>query len=153
MNAMAVEMFYMISKPLSASLLVTSSMPPSQAARNTAVDLVLTLPAYVIIFFVIWLLERRFHYSPFSFFSLMALGQALGDGGAFFLTNPGALVLIPCVMLNYWAMNFVPYLVTRGNIPQDRNWRAIVLPLVGLPIAYFATGGIIMAVGRKLGWI
>jgi len=29
------------------------------------------------------------------------LGQALGGGGVFFLANPGALIFIPYVMLNY----------------------------------------------------
>lgn len=156
-NAMGVEIFYMISKPLSPVLLITSSTSPSQALRNIAIDLTLTLPAYLAIFLVIWLLEKRYRYSPFAFFFLMALGQALGDGGAFFLGHPGAFVVVPCVMLNYWAMNFVPYLAVRRNLPEATlpagRWIAVVLPLILLPITYFASGAIIIAAGRKLGWI
>jgi hypothetical protein len=156
-NAMGVELFYMISKPLSPALLITSSTSSSQALRNIAIDLTLTLPAYLAIFSVIWLLAKRYHYSPFAFFFLMALGQALGDGGAFFLGNPGALILVPCVMLNYWAMNFVPYLVVRRTMPEAglpvSHWKAIVLPLVLLPITYFVSGAIILTAGWKLGWI
>ncbi len=49
-DAMGVEIFYMISKPLSPSLLITSHTSLWQALRNTAIDLTLTLPAYVVIF-------------------------------------------------------------------------------------------------------
>jgi hypothetical protein len=156
-NAMAVELFHMISKPLSPSLLITSQTSPGRALENISIDLVLTLPAYLVIFWVIWRLAKRYRYSPFAFFFLMALGQALGDGGGFFLVNPGALILIPYVMLNYWTMNFVPYLVVRKSLPETAppvgNWKSIVFPIVLLPVTYFIAGGIIIAGGRLLGWI
>ncbi len=156
-NAMAVELFHMISRPLAPSLLITGQTSFGQGLKNASIDLVLTFPAYVIIFLVIWHLEARYHYSPAAFFFLMGSGQALGDGGGFFLINPGALILIPYIMLNYWAMNFVPYLVARKNmartISQDSNWKTVALPLVLLPITYLVMGGIILTVGRVLGWI
>ncbi len=156
-NAMWVEVFHMISRPLHKSLLITANTSPWQALKNTSIDLILTLPAYALIFWVIWRLVERYHYSPFSFFFLMALGQALGDGGGFFLINPGALIVIPYVMLNYWAMNFVPYLVVQNHLPtlssQPGNWKIIIPPLVLIPITYLIAGGSILTLGKVLGWI
>jgi len=154
---MAVEVFHMISKPLEKSLLITSDTTLLQAVKNTSIDLILTLPAYVFIFWVIWTLVKRNHYSPFSFFFLMGLGQAVGDGNVFFLANPGALIVIPYVMLNYWAMNFVPYLLVQNNLPitssQDNHLVRIILPIVILPITYLLAGGTILMIGRLMGWI
>jgi len=156
-NAMVVEIFHMISRPLHESLLITSNTSFLLALKNTSIDLMLTLPAYVLIFLVIWHLVKRFHYSAFSFFFLMGLGQALGDGNGFFLINPGALIFIPYVMLNYWAMNFVPYLVVRNSIPstlsQDAKLKKVILPIILLPITYLVAGGIILTIGTVLGWI
>jgi len=154
---MVVEIFHMISRPLHPSLLLTSNTSFLHALKNTSIDLILTLPAYVLIFWVIWRLIRRYHYSPFSFLFLMGFGQALGDGNAFFLLNPWALIFVPYVMLNYWAMNFVPYLVVRRHIPialpQDGKWGKIILPIVLLPVTYLIAGGTILTIGWVLGWI
>jgi hypothetical protein len=156
-NAMAVEIFHMFSRPLSPSLLITVHTPWVRALKNISIDLMLTLPAYLIIFLVIWRLLERYYYSAFPFFFLIALGQALGDGGVFFMVNPGALLLIPYVMLNYWAMNFVPYLVVQKNLFKPVlpacNWKANLLPVLILPLVYWITGGVILAIGRSLGWI
>ena len=156
-NAMVVEIFHMISKPLNQSLLITSNTSFLHGAQNTLIDLILTFPAYLLIFSVIWYLIKRYHYSPFSFFFLMALGQALGDGNAFFLANPFLLTLIPYVMLNYWAMNFVPYMVVRKNIPllasQDSKLKKIILPFILIPLTYLVAGGTILTIGKVLGWI
>lgn len=156
-NAMVVEVFHMISKPLNESLLVTSSTPFPEALKNTLIDLILTFPAYVFIFSVVWYLIIRYKYSIFSFFFLMALGQALGDGNAFFLANPGLILLVPYVMLNYWAMNFVPFLVVRDNIPSgslvDSKFKKFILPVILLPVTYLIAGGTIITIGRALHWI
>lgn len=154
-NAMVVEIFHMISMPLHQSLLITLNTPLFQALENISIDLVLTLPVYLIIFWIIWNLIKRYNYSSFSFFILIGLGQALGDGNSFFIANPGALIFLPYVMLNYWAMNFVPYLVVRKQISdtlQDNKWLKIVLPIVLLPTVYFVAGGAILAIGKILGW-
>ncbi len=156
-NAMAVEIFHMISRPLHQSLLITSNTSFLEALKNTSIDLILTFPAYVLIFLVIWQFVKRYHYSPFSFFFLMGLGQALGDGNGFFLINPGALIFIPYVMLNYWAMNFVPYLIVRKDIPstlsQGGKFGKIISPIFLLPVTYLIAGGIILTIGAVLGWI
>jgi len=155
-NAMAVEVFHMISKPLHDSLLITRDTSAAQAIKNISIDLVLTFPAYLLIFSVIWYLLRRYRYSPFSYFVLMALGQALGDGQAFFLSNPGALVFIPYVMINYWAMNFVPYLTVRPALegePRKGKVMKIILPVIALPLTYFVAAAVILTAGAALGWI
>ena len=156
-NAMVIEIFHMISNPLHASLLITSRTSLFQALHNTLVDLTLTFPAYILIFLVICYLAVRYRYSAFSFFFLMALGQALGDGNNFFLTKPGALIFIPYVMLNYWAMNFVPYLTVRNTVasipPENDTFKKNMLPIIVLPVIYIIAGGIILALGKVLGWI
>ena len=155
-NAMVVEMFHMISRPLQMSLLITSGTPFPQALHNTVVDLVLTFPAYIFIFWVVWYMAARYRYTAFSFFFLMGLGQALGDGNGFFLVNPGALIFVPYVMLNYWAMNFVPYLVVRNDISStlsDSKFKKIILPIVLLPLTYVVAAGPILTIGKALDWI
>ena len=86
----------------------------------------------------------------------MGLGQALGDGNAFFLVNPMALIFIPYVMSNYWAMTFIPFLIVQKYIPiapQRDTWAKYVLPVIVLPAAYLFVGAIIFTAGSMLGWI
>jgi hypothetical protein len=49
----------MISAPLHPSLRIDSALAAPQALRNLAVDLALTLPAYVVIFSALWRLLCR----------------------------------------------------------------------------------------------
>lgn len=158
-NAMVVEIFHMISRPLHPSLLITANTPFMAGLTKTAIDLILTFPAYLLIFWVVWLLLKRYRYSPFAFFFLMGLGQALGDGNGFFLIHPGALIFIPYVMLNYWAMNFVPYLMVRKQISQAPGSikagriKKVLLPIVLLPATYILAAVVILTIGAVLGWI
>ena len=156
-NAMILEIFHMISRSLHPSLLITSNTSFLQALKNTSIDLALTLPAYIIIFLVVWHLAKKYNYTPFSFLFFMGLGQALGDGNAFFLINPVSLIFIPYVMLNYWAMNFVPYLVVRNYIPSpslpDNKFKKVFFPIILLPITYLVVAGVILNLGVILGWI
>lgn len=156
-NALIGESWYMVSRPLDTSLLITRQTAPLEALRHWAVDLTLTAPAYVGIFSVVWWLIHRYRYSPFSYFFLIGLGQALGDGNAFFLANPVMLLFVPYVMLNYWAMSFVPYLVIRGSIDEATLKPGKVAPVIvtlGLmPVTYFCAGAIIITAGRLLGWL
>lgn len=153
-NAMVGEICYMISKPLHESLLVTIDMPWSQIFRNVGIDLILTLPAYLIIFSIVWKLVVRYGYTPFSFFFLVGLGQSLGDGNTFFWVNPGTLILIPYVMLNYWAMSFVPYLAIRPTLKIFNNsLLSYILPIVVLPITYFFVAAVILTFGKWIGWL
>ena len=157
MNAMVVEIFHMFSKPLHHSLLITSSTSLTQGLKFTAIDLTLTFPAYLLIFSVIWNLIKRYDYSPFAFFFLMALGQSLGDGNAFFIFNPMGLIFVPYIMLNYWAMNFVPYLVIRPyiirNSAEYQRWKKFALPIVLIPLTYIIAGGAVFIFGTLIGWL
>lgn len=156
-NAMFVEIFHMISNPLNMSLLITSSTSFADAIKFTSIDLILTFPAYIIIFSVMWQFIKRYDYSPFAFFLIMSLGQALGDGNAFFILNPLLLILVPYVMVNYWAMNFVPYLVIRSSVAREAGpvskFKKYVLPVIVIPLTYLVAAGIILTIGGVLGWI
>ncbi len=152
--AAAVEGFYMISKPVFDSLVITAGMPVEQMLRNYFIDLLFTLPAYGLIFYIIWRLINKYQYSFWEFFILMALGQALGDGIVTFLTNPILLLLIPYVMINYHAMNAIPYLKIKDTLPVGRlktGWR-FVMPLVLIPATYVFSGVIIYTVAAIFGF-
>ncbi len=156
-NALIGESWYMVSRPLNLSLIITKETPLPEALRRWAIDLTLTAPAYVGIFSVVWWLIHRYRYSPFSYFFLIGLGQALGDGNVFFLANPLMLLFVPYVMLNYWAMSFVPYLVIRSSIDEATLKPGRVVPvvvtLVLMPMTYFVAGATIITAGRLLGWL
>ncbi len=114
--AALVEGAYMISKPVLPSLLVEPHAGPVSFACNYAIDLLLTVPVYAVIFWVIWRLINRFNYTRGEYIFLMALGQALGDGFATFLAQPVLLLFIPYVMLNYHAMNIAPFLCIEHSL-------------------------------------
>ena len=65
--AAVVEGFHMISKPVYSSLLVGPDTSPADALRFYAIDLLVTTPAYVVIFAVIWFLINRFHYGLWTY--------------------------------------------------------------------------------------
>ncbi len=157
LSALAMELFYMVSRPLDMSLLITRDTPFWEAGKNILIDLVLTAPVYIIIFTIIWLLIKRYRYSAFAFFFVMSLGQALGDGGAFFIANPPTLILIPYIMSNYWAMNFVPFLLIRNqvepSVKEGRAWEKILAPIILLPLTYFISAVVIITIGRAIGWL
>ncbi len=152
-SALVVEACYMISRPVFPSLTVVPGMGAGQAVANTLLDFAFTLPAYLVIFTVAWQLLRRFEYGVAAYALLFSLGQALGDGNAFFLANPGALLLAPYVMLNYQAINVVPFLRVRERLAPARKggWLRLVAPLVALPAAYWVTGALILVAGQRAG--
>lgn len=154
-SAAVVEVCYMITAPLHPSLLVTRETGAGAMLRNVAVDLALTIPAYVLIFALVWQLVRRYDYRALEFTVLVSAGQALGDGMAFFTANPATLLMLPYVMINYHAMSLVPFLATRDALPagRRRGIGMVVLPLVGLPLVYGIVGTAIVALGRGLGWL
>ena len=156
-NAMIGEICYMISTPLHTSLRITSTTSMPTALKFIATDLVLTLPAYLLIFSVVAYLITRYRYSAFLYFLLIGLGQSLGDGNSFFVLNPGSLILLPYIMLNYWAMSFVPFLLVRPHLNQTSlspsKPMAIILPLLLLPVTYFAAASVILTLGKQLGWL
>jgi len=143
--AAVVEGCYMISKPVVDSLKIVPGMPFSRMLYNYSLDLIFTIPAYVLIFYVIWYLINKYDYELWEYIVLMALGQALGDGGFTFVAQPLLLLLIPYVMTNYHAMNVAPYLMIRQTLPNGREknlWRFVV-PVILLPATYLSAGMVI----------
>ncbi len=154
-SAAVVEACYMVSAPLHPSLLVTPGTGAGEALRHLALDLVLTTPAYVLIFWAVWALMRRYAYRPIEFVVLVGAGQALGDGVAYLSANPAMLVFLPWLMVSYHAMTMAPFLALRDRVgagAQRRRPAMFVLPLLVLPAAYWIAGGTILIVVRALGW-
>jgi uncharacterized membrane protein (GlpM family) len=151
--AAVVEGFHMISKPVYASLLVGPDTAPAEALRRYAIDLVATVPAYVVIFAVIWFFINRYRYRLWPYIVTMGLGQALGDGGIFFFAEaPQMLLFLPYPMTNYHAVNVIPFLAVRGTLPAaratgGRSWLAVPA-LIG---TYLACGALIKLAGRAAG--
>ncbi len=151
--AAIVEGFYMISKPVFSSLQFVAGMSVGQMLHNYFIDLVFTLPAYAVIFYVIWWLINKYEYSLWQFIILFALGQALGDGSRTFLSNPGLILLIPYIMINYHAMNLVPFLKIRDKLPTGRSRSVLrfAAPLIFIPATYIVCGTIIYTIGGFFG--
>jgi hypothetical protein len=151
--AAVVEGFHMISKPVYPSLLIGFDTSPADALRFYAIDLLVTTPAYVVIFAVIWYFINRFHYGLWSYIVVMGLGQALGDGGLFFFAAaPPMLVFLPYPMTNYHACNVLPFVATRDALPAARvagrrSWVAVP----ALIAVYLVCGSIIKLAGRAAG--
>jgi len=151
--AAVVEGFHMISKPVYSSLLVGLDTSPADALRFYAIDLLVTTPAYVVIFALIWFLTNRFHYGLWSYIVVMGLGQALGDGGVFFFAAaPQMLVFLPYPMTNYHACNVMPFVATRDALPAarvagGRSWVAVP----ALIAVYLLCGSVIKLAGRAAG--
>ena len=130
-----VEGAYMITKPVLPSLLVNiRNFNFETFINNYAIDLLLTIPIYFLIFWVIWKLINKYNYTKWEYIFLFALGQAIGDGSGFFLLNPLGLLFIPYVMLNYHAMNIAPYLAVKNYISEfpksSSRWKYIVTIIV-----------------------
>jgi hypothetical protein len=152
-HALAVEFFYMFSRPVFGSLRITWETPLAQALLNTLIDWAFTFPVYLAIFAIVWQLVARWNYGAAEYALVFSLGQALGDGNAFFLANPAMLLFVPYVMLNYQAINVVPYLRRRGQLPDRPSPRILkcVVPLLLIPGLYWVLGACIILVGRRFG--
>ncbi|MCM8595774.1 hypothetical protein [Accumulibacter sp.] len=148
--AAAVEGFHMISSPVFASLIVTRATPPAQALANYALDLLFTLPAYLVIFTVIWLFISRHHFPLWAYVLIVGFAQTIGDGGLFYFAGaPAMLAFLPYPMSNYHAINVLPFLAVRGSLRSIRPLTArsyLVIPVI--VAAYLASGALIRAVGR-----
>ncbi len=154
-SALVVEGCYMISAPLHPSLRVTADTGAAAALRNYGVDVLLVTPAYLCICALDWWLVRRHHYAPWELALFIPAGHALGDGQGFFVAHPALLLFLPYVMLNYQAMVLPAALaLAPGAIPPAPprpRWQRALLPLVLLPLCYFACGSIVFGVARALG--
>ncbi|MCR4369399.1 MAG: hypothetical protein NUV67_05845, partial [archaeon] len=83
----------------------------------------------------------------------MSLGQALGDGIAFFLFAPAMLLFLPYVMLNYQAMNVVPFLLSGKNKNVSfPGLKKYLLPVVSIVLIYLIGGIMIKIVGSFFGF-
>ncbi|MCL5774656.1 MAG: hypothetical protein M1333_00425 [Patescibacteria group bacterium] len=144
-SAAVVEGLYMIQMPVFPALRVIAGMTMGQILRNYAIDLAFTIPAYFVIFRVIWFLINKYQYNVWQYAILMALGQALGDGSRTFLANPGLLVFLPYVLINYHAMNLSPYLKIQNTLPVPRSssFFKYLSPLIILPLVYVLCGLVI----------
>jgi len=151
--AAVVEGFHMISKPVFLSLQIVRGTSFGQGLTRYALDLLFTLPAYLVIFAVIWYFIERYEYSLWRYVMTLGLAQVLGDGGIFFFMNaPALLVFLPYPMTNYHAINVIPFLAVRNQLAEKHatNARAwLVLPaVIG---TYLVCGSIIKALGRAVG--
>ncbi|MBK7785302.1 MAG: hypothetical protein IPJ57_12520 [Gemmatimonadetes bacterium] len=150
--AAVVEGFHMISTPVLPQLAVHAGTAPVEALRRYAIDLALTVPAYLVIFGVIWWFVARFHYARWTYIILFGAAQALGDGGIyFFAAAPGMIAFLPYPMTNYHAVNIIPFLATRDGLPAGRrNDGARWLALPAVMVTYFVCGAMIKVVA---GWV
>lgn len=147
-SASIVEGFYMIYSPILPSLRFTAGMAVGDMVKNYAIDVLLTAPAYYVIFRVVWYLINKYQYNAWQFIILFGLGQGLGDGSRSFLANPGLLIFIPYVLINYHAMNAVPFLRIQDRLPANRSNSIFkyFAPIIILPLTYIFCALIIFTV-------
>jgi hypothetical protein len=151
--AAVVEGFHMISTPVFLSLRVGRGTPPLRALGAWALDLLFTVPAYLVIFTVIWFFVSRYRYETWTYVVVTGFAQAIGDGGLFFFASaPAMLVFLPYPMTNYHAVNVLPFLAVRSQLdperpPRARSW-LVVPAVVG---TYLVCGALIKAAGRWSG--
>lgn len=143
--AAVVEGMHMISMPVLPSLRIGWATPASDALRFYATDLLLTVPAYLLIFSVLWYFVTRYRYGFWEYVIVMGAAQALGDGGIYFFAGaPAMLAFLPYPMTNYHAVNVIPYLATRDELPPNRATSARRYLVVPAVIAtYFVCGAAI----------
>ncbi|MRR12387.1 hypothetical protein EG835_07970 [bacterium] len=151
--AAVVEGFHMISRPVFPSLRVTRATPLAEGLGFYALDLLFTAPAYALIFTVIWRFVSRYDYPTWHYALVMGFGQAIGDGGLFFFAAaPAMLFFLPYPMSNYHAVNVLPYLAVRAQLPPGRPaGRLRYLAIPGLVATYLACGAVIQWTGRLAG--
>ena len=151
--AAAVEGMHMISMPVFLALRIDRETSFAEGLVRYALDLLFTLPAYVVIFSLLWFFINRYRYTLWNYILVMGLAQTLGDGGLFFFIDaPAMLFFLPYPMTNYHAINIIPFLAVRDHLPPARSagaGRYLAIPaLIG---AYLVCGAIIRLVGRSLG--
>jgi len=153
--AVGVEGFHMISMPVFAALKITAETTFFQGLGFYALDLLFTLPAYLLVFSLIWHLINRYAYGFWHYTLVMGLAQALGDGGLyFFIGAPALLLFLPYPMTNYHAINLLPYALVQEDLNPERksNWRSN-LAIVWVILAYFVCGAVIQGLGRVFGLV
>ncbi|KFB69403.1 hypothetical protein [Candidatus Accumulibacter vicinus] len=152
--AAAVEGMHMLSMPVFLALRIDRETSFGEGLVRYALDLLFTLPAYLVIFSLLWFFINRYRYTLWNYILVMGLAQTLGDGGLFFFIDaPAMLFFLPYPMTNYHAINVIPFLAVRDHLPPARSagaGRYLAIPaLIG---AYLVCGAIIRLVGRSLGF-
>lgn len=150
--AAVVEGFHMISMPVFPSLRVGPDTPLDQGLIHYLVDLLVTVPAYLIILSVIWYFIDRYNFTLWRYIVVMGFAQALGDGGLlYFLGAPAMIVFLPYPMTNYHAINVIPFLAVRDHLrPRESSTRFTYLAIPAVMITYFVCGAVIRLAGRAL---
>lgn len=143
----------MISRPVFLSLRIGWDTPFTQGLINYAIDLLFTVPAYFVIFSVIWYFINRYQYTLWQYIILMGLAQALGDGGLFFFLNaPAMLFFLPYPMTNYHAINVIPFLAVRDRLNHERlTSSSAYLAVLGVIGTYLICGAIVKLLGKAFG--
>lgn len=151
--AAIVEGFHMISMPVFLSLRIDRNMSIAEGLMCYALDLLYTVPAYLVIFSVIWWFINRYRYPFWQYVITMGLGQVLGDGGLlFFSSAPAMLVFLPYPMTNYHAINVMPFLAIHDHLRDSRSASAArYLAVPALIGTYLVCGVIIRIAGRAFG--
>ncbi|MEO8441688.1 MAG: hypothetical protein ABI547_04330 [Betaproteobacteria bacterium] len=151
--AAVVEGFHMISTPVFLSLRIDRNTSFAQGLANYALDLLFTLPAYLVVFSVIWCFINRYRFTFWQYVIVIGLGQVVGDGGLFYFLNaPAMLFFLPYPMTNYHAINVIPFLAVRDRLNQQRSASAFAYVVVPALIGtYLVCGAIIKIVGRYVG--
>ena len=151
--ASVVEGFHVISTPVFASLRVDRHTPLARGLANYGLDLLFTVPAYLVIFSLIWYFIDRYAMGLWHYILIMGVGQALGDGGVFFFASaPFMLVFLPYPMSNYHALNIIPFLAVQNQLRAERTpSRKIYLALPALIGVYLVCGATIKIMGRLFG--
>lgn len=144
-----VEGFHMIHEPVFRMLRIEPAMNVKSMAVNYGLDLLFTMPVYLAIFSTIWLFISRYRYTLWQYFIVFSMAQALGDGGVFFFSSkPFLLLFLPYTLVNYHAMNVLPFLLAQRSIePRIAGWRKYVLAPCAVIAVYLAGGALIKAVG------
>lgn len=148
--AAVVEGFHMISMPVFLSLRIGWDTSFTQGLIHYALDLLFTVPAYLVIFSVIWYFINRYHFTLWHYVVVMGLAQTLGDGGLFYFINaPAMLFFVPYPMTNYHAINVIPFLAVRDHLPHERSSSVFTyLAVPALIGTYIVCGAIIKLLGR-----
>ena len=143
----------MISTPVFLSLRVGWQTSLRQGLMNYGLDLLFTIPAYLVIFSALWWFVQRYEFPRWHYIVIMGLAQTLGDGGVFFfLSAPAMLLFLPYPMTNYHAINVIPFLAVQEQLPSKRRKsRRIYLAIPGIIVTYLICGAIIQAMGKLLG--
>lgn len=152
--AASVEGMHMISMPVFMALRIDRETSFSQGLIRYALDLAFTLPAYLVIFSLIWFFINRYCYTLWNYILVMGLAQTLGDGGLlFFINAPAMLFFLPYPMTNYHAINVIPFLAVRDHLKPGRLVSlSSYVAVPGLIGAYWICGAIIKLLGRSLGF-